>query len=240
MNKKVVVGLLSCCLISLAGLTACKETKEVKVEENVNSAVTPTPQDNKNVNVDVDVQQPGNSPTDTKQTDVVVVDKNNKDIATLNTNIQKLQDQIKTANEETKANLNKQIAQMNSEKAKLQQQINQLQIKNQQAQEKNEQAFDTLKQQYRDSVSTKLDNYGKKIDELKTKLNDLNDMDKTAAENDISKLDDSKTDIEKRLPDIDGAPDQNKFNLVKKQIDNMLTDWDKKYNELDTTKLSQK
>ncbi|MBC7474612.1 MAG: hypothetical protein H7263_10000 [Candidatus Sericytochromatia bacterium] len=239
-NKKIALSLLVITL-NMFSLVGCNKTEEVKVKENVVLETTPKP--NEKVNVNVDVQQP-QQPVERTKTDVVVVnnDKSGKDLAVMNANIQKLQDQLKSSNDQSKIELNKQIQKMNADKLQLQKQVATLQTKSVQANAKtqSDQNLDITKQQYRDSSRTKIDDFSKKMDDLKTKVANLNDPEKTQADNDISRIEDSKAETEKKLNDIDASKDISSLKIAKNQIDNMLTDLDKKYTQLLASKFSGK
>lgn len=231
---------LMICSISLFTISACSETKEVKIEEK--PAVT---EDAKDLNVNVNVDQAGAAQTPvTRDTTNVVVkndDSSSKEVAAMNASIVKLQQQLQTANAQSKAEINKQIEKMNADKLKLEKQVADLQNKNAMAQQQaqkaeadriNSESLSVTKEQYKDSVNTKLDNFNTKVADLKLKVDSLSDSSKAAVETEITKLEDRRSQIETKLIDIDNATDLNTLKTVRSQIDSMMTDVDKKYTVL--------
>lgn len=230
-------------------LSACSETKEVKVEHNTVASSTPISEAEEDVNVNVHVDQPNAQVPVTRDTTNVVVknEESAKEVALMNANIQKLQNQLATANAQSKAEINKQIQQMNADKAKLQAQIADLQNQNKMAQDQMRKAeaekianenLSVTKEQYKDTASTKLENFDTKLTQLRDKTASLSDADKTSVENEITKLEDKRSEIETKISDIDTASNINSFKTIRTQIDSMMTDLDKKYNNLISTRIS--
>jgi chromosome segregation ATPase len=256
--KQILVRItLSLALVSTGLLNACSKEKEVKVNEEVNSgtvsgngnsAVTPPVDDGKNVNVDVNVdnpQQPATQTTTKEETNIVVDKpantKLNNDMSAVNANLQKLQAQVKTANDQNKAQLNKQIQQMNTDKQKLQQQIAALQVKNQEVQKNMQDARDQMEKardEYVRLTQVKLDDFNDKLSSLQDKVNNLDDTERTTVDQQVSKLQDLKNSLDQKMSDLETATDTNTYNTLRTQIESMLKNLQKNYNQLITDKVS--
>lgn len=252
-KNKTLGTLLSVILASTLFVSACSETKEVKVTEKVNNDAVTTPVDtDKDVNVDVHVDQPATATRETEVTNVVVDKTNttklNNDVANVNANLQKLQTQIKTANEQTKAQLNKQIQQMNAEKQKLQQQIATFEVKNRelnQAAQQQKANMDTLsqetektKQEYIKLTEAKLDDFEKKMDTVRDKANNLEDSERAKVDQEITRIEDNRNNVNDKISELNTVNDPASFKNVRNEIDKMVAELERDYSRLVAERIS--
>lgn len=265
--KNIVLGFaISAAMVSTGFMSACSETKEVKVTEEVKVEPTPVPvvEADKDVNVNVKVEQPPQVAvgTETKKTEVtnIVVDKAdnsrlNNDMATVNANLAKLQSQVKTANDQSKAQLNKQIQQMNLDKLKLQKEIAAFQVKNKELtniaqqqkanmeatkanMEKNSDQIEQAKQDYIKLAQTRLDNFQTKMDTLKDKVSYLEATEKSEVDKQITKLDEKKDTVNQKISDLSSVSDSSGLRTMRSQIDTMMADLERSYTKLVSDKVS--
>jgi DNA repair exonuclease SbcCD ATPase subunit len=244
--KSIVLGVaFSLAIVAPALTISC--SKEEKVSEVVAEA-TPLPEAvNKDVNVNVKVDQPPqNGNMESKKTEItnIMVDKPansriNNDLANVNANLKKLQDQVNVANEQTKIELNKRIQQVNTDKEKLEQQVTELETKNRQAANTAQNNADIadnnaqmakIKLEFVRLTQVKLDNFAKTLDTVKGKANSLEPDDQVNML--ISKLEEQKTAIDQKMTVLDSSVDSTNFKSLRTQINFMMADLEKGYNRL--------
>ncbi len=233
-------GIFSLILIFQIPQISCNKSKEVAEEEEAKVPII----DDKKVNVDVDInQQPPTVSTEKNTETTVRIDSNmseaalKTDLANLNSNLQKLQLQIKNSNDLAKVEINKQIQQLNVAKENLQKKIAELEVKNLLFAE--QQKMELARKQYIDLTEKKLVQMQKKLDNLNNQVNYVEESVKFNVENQIAKLEDKKNNIELKLNDLQ-IQNINNLKSLQNQINNMISEFEKNYNNLVSSQLSSR